>query len=350
MDFASDNAAGIAPAILDAIQRTNKGFALGYGNDEVSRRVERQFSELFERNVAVFLMATGTAANALALAHASPPWGAVFCHAEAHIALDECGAPEFFGGGLKLIGIPGEGRKLTLAAFEHALARSAWGGPHHVTPAVLSLTQATEGGTIYQSDEVAELAACAHAHGIAVHMDGARFANALARLGLTAAQATWKLGVDVLSFGATKGGAMAAEAVVFFDPARAAAMAERRKRGGHLVSKHRFLAAQFEAFLADDLWLALARHANRMADRLAQSLSAIGWRLVWPVEANLVFALIPASVHQRLQAAGAQYYVLKSESLPHATSVSPDAVLIRLVTSFSTTDADIDRFVVIARG
>ena len=152
MDFASDNAAGIAPAILDAIQRTNKGFALGYGNDEVSRRVERQFSELFERNVAVFLMATGTAANALALAHASPPWGAVFCHAEAHIALDECGAPEFFGGGLKLIGIPGEGRKLTLAAFEHALARSAWGGPHHVTPAVLSLTQATEGGTIYQSD------------------------------------------------------------------------------------------------------------------------------------------------------------------------------------------------------
>jgi threonine aldolase len=176
-------------------------------------------------------------------------------------------------------------------------------------------------------------------------MDGARFANALQRLDLTPAEATWKLGVDALSFGATKGGAMAAEAVVFFDPTRGAAMAERRKRSGHLVSKHRFVAAQIEAFLAGNLWLKLAQHANRMADRLAEGLSAAGFYPVWPVEANLVFALLPPSVHERLQAAGARYYVMQSESLPKGAKTAPEALLIRLVTSFRTTDAEIDRFV-----
>jgi threonine aldolase len=349
MNFASDNAAAVAPEILDAIRRINAGFALGYGNDEATRHVERQFSELFERDVAVFLVATGTAANALALAHLSPPWGAVFCHAEAHIAKDECGAPEFYGGGLKLVGLPGPGCKITVDALEQAFEH-AWGGPHHVTPAVLSLTQATEAGTVYQCAEIAGLVAAARARGMAVHMDGARFANALERLGLTPAEATWKSGIDVLSFGATKGGAMAAEAVVFFDPARAAGMSERRKRGGHLVSKHRFLAVQIEAILADNLWLTLARHANRMADRLAERLAAIGRPPVWPVEANLVFAVIPRGIHKRLQAAGATYYVMQSESLPETVVVDTDSVLVRLVTSFATTDADIDRFVVIAQG
>jgi threonine aldolase len=348
MNFASDNAAPVVPEILDAIGRVNAGFALGYGNDEATRRVERQFSELFEREVAVFLVTTGTAANALALAHLSPPWGAVFCHAEAHIAKDECGAPEFYGGGLKLVGLPGPGCKITVDALEQALER-AWGGPHHVAPAVLSLTQATEAGTVYQCDEIAGLVAAARARGMAVHMDGARFANALERLGLTPAEATWKSGIDVLSFGATKGGAMAAEAVVFFDRARAAGMSERRKRGGHLVSKHRFLAVQIEAILADKLWLTLARHANRMADRLAERLAAIGRPPVWPVEANLVFAVIPRGIHKRLQTAGATYYVMQSESLPETVVVDNDSVLVRLVTSFATTDADIDRFVVIAR-
>ncbi|MBO0754920.1 MAG: low specificity L-threonine aldolase, partial [Bradyrhizobiaceae bacterium] len=181
MNFASDNAAPVAPEILDALARVNAGFAIGYGNDEATSRVERQFSELFEREVAVFLVATGTAANALALAHLSPPWGAVFCHAEAHIATDECGAPEFYGSGLKLVGLPGGGRKITVPALEEVLER-AWGGPHHVTPAVLSLTQATEAGTIYQRDEIARLAATARTRGMLVHMDGARFANALERL------------------------------------------------------------------------------------------------------------------------------------------------------------------------
>lgn len=350
MNFASDNAAPVAPEILDALARVNAGFAIGYGNDEATSRVERQFSELFEREVAVFLVATGTAANALALAHLSPPWGAVFCHAEAHIATDECGAPEFYGSGLKLVGLPGGGRKITVPALEEVLER-AWGGPHHVTPAVLSLTQATEAGTIYQRDEIARLAATARTRGMLVHMDGARFANALERLDLTPAEATWRAGVDVLSFGATKGGAMAAEAVVFFDPARAAGMSERRKRGGHLISKHRFLAVQMAAFLSDNLWLTLARQANRMADRLAERLAAIGCPPIWPVEANLVFVVIRHEIHKRLQDAGATYYVMESESLPKPVAVDRDGLLlVRLVTSFATTDADIDRFVLIAKG
>jgi threonine aldolase len=346
MNFASDNAAGIAPGILGAIQRVNSGFAFGYGNDEGTRSVERKLSELFERDVAVFLVSTGTAANALAIAQVSPPWGAVLCHSEAHIARDECGAPEFFGAGLKLLGLSGTGCKIPLEALKHALDGVSWGGPHHVLPSVLSITQATEAGTIYRQQEIVDLAACAHGHGLAVHMDGARFANAVARLGLAPAEASWKAGVDVLSFGASKGGAMAAEAVIFFDPARAAGMSERRKRGGHLVSKHRFLAAQFDAFLADNLWLMLARHANRMADQLAERLSAIGVKPVWPVEANLVFCLLPRDTHERLQAAGAKYYVMQSQSLPAATMVDSGTVLVRLVTSFSTTESDIDRFVV----
>jgi threonine aldolase len=347
MNFASDNAAPVAPEILEALARVNTDFALGYGNDEATSRVERQFSALFERDVAVFLVATGTAANALALAHLSPPWGAVFCHAEAHIATDECGAPEFYGSGLKLVGLPGAGRKITLSALEEALER-AWGGPHHVAPAVLSLTQATEAGTVYRRDEIAGLVAAARARGMLVHMDGARFANALDRLGFTPAEATWKLGVDVLSFGATKAGAMAAEAVVFFDPARAAGMSERRKRGGHLISKHRFLAVQIEAFLSDDLWLILARRANRMADRLAKRLAAVGCPPIWPVEANLVFVVMRRETHKRLQDAGATYYVMHSASLPE--TVDRDCILVRLVTSFATTDVDIDRFVLITRG
>jgi threonine aldolase len=350
MNFASDNAAGIAPAILDAIQRANSGFAFGYGNDEATRNVERKLSQLFERDVAVVLVSTGTAANALAIAHLSPPWGAVFCHLEAHVARDECGAPEFFGAGLKLVGLPGAGCKISLETMRNALDRSAWGGPHHVSPSVLSLTQATEAGTLYQRQEIVDLAACAHGRGMAVHMDGARFANAVARLALSPAEATWKAGVDVLSFGASKGGALAAEAVIFFDPARAAGMSERRKRSGHLLSKHRFLAAQFDAFLADNLLLMLARQANRMADRQAERLSATGVQPVWPVQANLVFVLLPRDAHERLQAAGAKYYVMQSESLPEPAAAHPDTLLVRLVTSFSTAESDIDRFVLILRG
>jgi threonine aldolase len=349
MNFASDNAAAIAPEILAAISRANEGAALGYGQDAWTRRVEERFAEVFAREVAVFLVSTGTAANALALAHLTPSWGAVFCHHEAHIATDECGAPEFYGGGIKLVGLAGEACKIAPDTLRRALHATSWGGPHHVSPTLLSLSQATEAGTIYRPDEIRALADIAHAHGMSVHVDGARIANALARMNASPAQATWMAGVDVLSFGATKGGAMAAEAVIFFDSARGANMPERRKRGGHLLSKHRFLAAQMEAYLADDLWLKLARHANAMADRLAAGLAAAQRFPVWPVEANEVFIALLPRLDARLKAEGASYHPWTTESLPKGVALERDAILVRLVTSFATSSEEVDRFVELAR-
>jgi threonine aldolase len=344
MEFESDNAAGAAPAILDAMVRANAGYAKAYGDDAITGRLERRLCELFERDVAVFLAGTGTAANALALAHLTPPWGAVLCHSEAHAIVHECGAPEFFGGGLRLVGVDGDTGKLQPAAVAAALDRHFGLRPHQISPAALSLTQASECGTVYRTDEIMALAALAHDRGLAVHMDGARFGNAVARLGVTPAQASWRCGIDVLSFGATKGGALAAEAIVVFDPARADALAERRKRGGHLISKHRFVAAQFEAYLSDGLWLRLAAHANRMADRLAATLAAAGFKPLWPVDANIVFVLLPLALHERLQAGGAHYYVIHTHRSDPA-NVPSGFVLARLVTSFATTETSVDNFI-----
>jgi threonine aldolase len=342
MNFASDNTAGVAPEIMAALTRANDGFALGYGNDDVTRRAEKKFSELFKRDVAVFLVPTGTGANALALAHVTPPWGAVLCHRDAHIAVDECGAPEFFGGGIKLVELPGDNGKIPADALKARLDNKAqWGPPHHVTPAAVSISQATEAGTIYRVAEIRALADIAHAHGVALHMDGARFGNALARLNVAADDATWKAGVDVLSFGATKGGAMGAEAVIFFDPKRAEGMPARRKRGGALLSKHRFIAAQMEAFLEGDLWLRLARHANGMADRLGDGLTEAGFAPQWPVEANEVFAALPAALCDRLQAVGAVFYRWDADAAGN--------VVVRLVTSFQTTADEVDRFAALVK-
>ena len=349
MNFASDNTAGVAPEIMQALVSGNDGFALGYGNDDLTRSVERRIGEIFERDAAVFFVPTGTAANALALAHVSPPWGAVFAHEEAHILNDECGAPEFFGGGLKLVGIPGAGCKLTPGALREKVSHYVGHAPHQVLPAAISFAQASEAGTIYRPDEISALSNIAHAHGMKVHMDGARFANALVRTNASPAEVTWKAGVDVLSFGATKGGAMAAEAVVFFDRADAKNMAERRKRAGHLLSKHRFLSLQFHAYLDNDCWLRLARHGNAMADKLAAGLTAAGRPPVWPVEANLVFIPISKAIETRLKAAGARYYVWESESLPAGKTLGPDEMLIRLVTSFATREAEIDQFVALVK-
>ncbi len=341
MYFASDNTAPVVPAILDALAEASRGYARGYGNDDWTEAAERRFCEIFEREVAAFLVPTGTAANALALAQVSPPWGAIFCHADSHILTDECGAPEFFANGVKLIGLAGAAGKITAGGLSEALGGYGGHSPHQVIPSALSVTQATEAGTIYRTNEIAALAQIARQRSLAVHMDGARFANALVRLNATPAEMTWRSGVDVLSLGATKGGALGAEAVIFFDPAAAALFGERRKRGGHLLSKHRFLAAQFLAYLADDRWLDLARHANAMADKLAAALTAIGLRPVWPVEANLIFVVVPRELDAKLRAAGASYYVRNSDSL----DIGADNVLIRLVTSFATLDDDIERFV-----
>ena len=344
MNFASDNTAAIAPDILKAIAAVNDGFVLGYGNDPVTQDTRKRLSEFFGREVAMFLVPTGTAANSLALAHVTPPWTGVLCHANAHINTDECGAPEFYGHGIKLIGLPGDHGKLQLETVIAAIARYSGRSPHQVNAASVSLTQATEAGTIYRVDEIAAIAKVAHAAGVKVHMDGARFLNAVARLNASPADVTWKAGVDVLSFGATKGGALAAEAVVFFDPKVAAMMPERRKRSGHLFSKHRFLAAQFDAFLANDYGLKLARHANDMADLLAEKLGAAGIQILWPVEANLVFAAMPKALDAKLRAAGAAYYVRRSEGLPE------DQMLVRMVTSFATRKEEVEQFTALLRG
>ncbi len=230
MNFASDNVTGASPEILAALAAANQGAAMPYGADAITRRLEQRFADLFEHEVAVFPVATGTAANALALACLTPAFGAIYCHEEAHIATDECGAPEFFTGGAKLVTCPGEHGKLVPEALAPRIAGA--GIVHNVQPAVVSITQETEAGTVYQPAEIAALSALARAHGLALHMDGARFANAVVSLGCAPADITWRAGVDALSFGATKNGALAAEAVVFFDPKRAASFGFRRKRGG----------------------------------------------------------------------------------------------------------------------
>ena len=349
MNFASDNATEVAPEIFDAIARANEGYSLAYGNDDRTRTLERRMSELFEREVATFLVATGTAANALAVAHFCQPWNAVLCHEASHLMTDEAGAPEFFGGGLKLIGISGANGKIAPDALVDAIGRGR-GVPHSVIPGLVSLSQSTEFGTVYRNDEVRALADLAHERGLAVHMDGARLANALVRNNGSPADATWRAGVDVLSFGATKNGALAAETVIFFDPTRAAGMASRRKRGGHLFSKHRFFAVQFEAYLKDGLWLRLARRANDAAARLAKGLSAIGLPPVWPVEANEIFVRLSPEADARLKRAGATYVSWPAEFLPDGTVGKPDHKLIRLVASFATSDAEIEKFLSHARG
>ena len=342
MNFTSDNVHGAASQILDALMTANEGRAGSYGDDALSARLTPRFSEIFEHNVAVFPVVTGTAANCLALATTVPSHGAILCHEASHIEEDECGAPEFFTHGAKLVRVAGAAGKLTPDALKAALTRFRAGDVHQVQPSALSITQASEAGTCYRAEEIAALARIAHARGMKVHMDGARFANAVAFLGASPADLTWRAGVDTLSFGATKGGALAAEAVVFFDPKLAGDFVFRRKKAGHLLSKMRFVAAQLHAYLADGLWLGLARRANAMADVLAKNLERVpAARLAHPVEANMVFVWLPDATLARLRAQGASFYDWgRSQN---------GETLIRLVTSFATEEKDIERFVAIAR-
>lgn len=348
MDFSSDNVWGAAPEILAALTAANTGSTAAYGADDWTKRAEARLAEIFERECAVFLVATGTAANALALAALTPPWGAVFCHETAHVADDECGAPEFYTAGAKLVGIPGPSGKIAPEGLAQTLARYPRGLVKQVQPAAVSLSQATECGTIYTPDEISALTRVAHDAGLPVHMDGARFANALVTLGCTPAQMTWKAGVDVLSFGATKNGALACEAVIFFDPARATDFAFRRKRGGHTLSKGRVLGAQMLAYLEGDLWLDLARRANAAAARLEAGLRSIpGVRLPWARGANEVFAVLPAATTARLRTQGARFGDWDPRGVSEA--IAEDEAFVRLVTAFSSDHGDIDRFVDLLR-
>ncbi|WP_299360092.1 low specificity L-threonine aldolase [uncultured Paracoccus sp.] len=337
MNFGSDNASGVHPAIMQALHAANEGTAPSYGRDALTRAAVDRVREVFAAPAAeVFMLGTGTGANALALAQFCPPWGRIFCHRTAHIETSESGAPAFAAGGAQLALIDGADGRIAPDSLRARLTDYPQEDEHDGRNAVLSLTNATEWGTVYAPAAVAALAGIAHDGGLALHMDGARFANAVAATGATPAALTHASGVDVLSLGGTKGGCLALEAVVIFDPARAGDFLFRRMRAGHLWSKHRFLAAQMLAWLDDDLWLGLARHANAMAAGLHAQIRQAGHELIQPVEANEIFLRLPRSEIARLRAAG-----LRAADWP-TPGDDTDRGTIRLVTSWATTDAEIE--------
>jgi threonine aldolase len=341
-NFSSDHVAPACAAIMSAINKANEGFAASYGGDDLTAKLQSLAGEVFEKQVSVFPVISGTAANALALSQIVPPFGAVYCHETAHIVTDEAGAPAFFTGGAQLVGFPAVDGKIRPAQIAKAVAYAEDLGIHHVKPGAVTVTQATEWGTVYSLAELSAIGETAKQHGLPLHMDGARFANALVHLGCTPAEATWKCGIDVLSLGATKNGALGADAVVFFDPAMARDFERRRKRAGHLMSKLRFLSAQLNAYLKHDLWLENARHANAMATKLARGLEAVaGAKILHPVQANELFVELPEDTTAALEMQGFGFYRWPL----HAAG---SGVTVRLVTSFATSGADVDEFIAAA--
>ena len=337
MDFSSDNASGVCPEIMAAVVAANEGTAMAYGADPWTRRAEAAIGALFECKPAIFPLATGTAANALILSVLAPPYGVVYCHRNAHIEEDECGAPEFYTGGAKLNLLDGAHGKFDAEALRRAITGA--GVEHHPQPAAVAITQATEAGTVHTVEEIAAIAEVAHAHELPLFMDGARFANACVSLGVSPAAMSWRAGVDALSFGATKNGALAAEAVLFFDSAKAGDFRFRRKRAGHLFSKMRFVSAQLAAYAEDDIWRRNAGHANACAKRLSEGLAALpGAALAHPVEANEIFIALPEAALAAMQAAGVVFHRWGGA----------DSNTIRLVTAFNTADADVARAITIA--
>jgi threonine aldolase len=304
MKFLSDNTASVCPEIFAALLAANHGQAASYGDDQWSRHLDAAFSEHFDREVRVFAVSTGTAANALALATLTPPWGTVLTHRGSHILESECGACEFFTAGARLTAVPDDMARITPRALTATLDAQP-PSVHSVQPTAVSITQCTELGTVYSPPQIRALAELSHARGLRLHMDGARFANAVAHLAVHPADITWRAGVDVLSFGATKNGSLAADAVVFFDPGMAADFELRRKRAGHLISKHRYLAVQLLAYLRDDLWLRNARRSNALAALIA---AAAGPRVSYPVESNAVFMRLATAEASRLRAAGFEFH------------------------------------------
>lgn len=341
MNFASDNWAGATPEVMAALARANDGVAPAYGNDALTERVTGLFSEVFETPVEVWFTATGTASNSLSLAGLSRPGGVVFCARDAHIQSDESNATEFQSSGMKLIDVPTLLGKVQVDGFAAALARHPDGG--RTVPVALSLTNATELGTVYTPDEVRELASIAKGRGLGVHMDGARFGNAVTATGATPAELTWKAGVDFLSFGGTKNGCWAAEAIVVFTPGLLADMAQRRQRAGHTFSKSRFVAAQFEAYLMDGNWMRWAKSANARAEQLRSGLRGNApARLGWENPANEVFAVLPKATIARVRAAGGTLYEWPAEGT--GVELAADEELVRLVTSWATRADEVERF------
>ena len=328
--FASDNVAGACPEVLDAIIKANDGDSTPYGNDQISTELQDKFSEIFEKEVIVFPTASGTAANALALATMTPSFGNVYCHKLSHINTDECGAPEFYTGGGKLVTLNGVKGKITAEELDQAI--SGKGIVHHTQPSSVSITQVCETGEVYQLDEIKKISEVTHKHNLNIHMDGARFANALVSLNATPAEMTWKSGIDVLSFGATKNGCIAAEAIIFFKKDLVGNVAFLMKRAGHLLSKMRFVSAQLDAYISNDVWLRNAKHANKMGKKLSDGLKDHSdINLAYPTEANEVFATFPRNKIDHLNSEG--YQINEDEW---------DGKAVRLVAAWNTQDTDVD--------
>ncbi|MFT6024178.1 MAG: threonine aldolase [Ascidiaceihabitans sp.] len=341
MFFASDNAGPVLPQVMQRLNDANTGYAMPYGSDAIMDEVRDAIRTAFEApNAAVYLVGIGTAANSLALACYTQPWQTVFCSPLAHIHEDECNAPEFYSGGAKLTLVPGTD-KMTPAALRASIEGEEGRGVHGPQRGPVSITQVTERGGVYSLDELRALTAVAKEYKLPVHLDGARFTNAMVSLGCTAAEMTWKSGVDVVSFGGTKNGCMGVEAVVFFDPDKAWEFELRRKRGAQLFSKHRYLSAQMAGYLQDDAWINAATKANANCARLAEGLRAKGATFLHPVEANMIFAAFPRSAHQRLHDAGAMYYIWEGS----LKGDDPDEMLAaRLVCDWAGTDENTDKF------
>ncbi len=328
--FASDTYAGVCPEALAALQEANRGHASPYGDDGWTARARKLLREFFETDCEVFFVSTGTAANALALAALCQPYNSVLCHADAHVQTDECGAPEYAGHGIKLVPLEGADGKLAPAVVRQAAANRR--DVHSHKPGVLSLSQATESGTVYDVEEVRALCSTARELGLRVHVDGARFANALAALRVPPAALTWQAGVDVLCFGGTKNGLAAGDAVVFFAPELAEGFEYRRKQAGHLLAKMRFATAPWTALLASGTWLRNAERANGMARLLEKALGGVhGLRILYPVQANAVFVQMPRPWAEALHRRGWHFYTIAGGE--------------RLMCSWDTEEADIEAFV-----
>ena len=328
--FASDNISSACPEVMEALAKANEANSPSYGEDPWTRDLAVRLGEIFETPVTVFPVTTGTAANALALSTLTPAFGKIFCHELAHINTDECGAPELFTGGAKLIDMPGANGRITAQALEETIYGA--GNVHHAQPASVSITQACESGTVYSIEEIEAIAAVAHSHNLSMHMDGARFANALVTLGVTPAQMTWQAGIDVLSFGGTKNGCLTAEAVVFFKPELVGDFPFLQKRAGQLLSKSRFISSQFMGYLADDVWMRNARQANAMAQRFSKGLADLpGLELAYPTQSNEVFVVMPAALIDRLSAKG---LAINDEEL--------DGKAVRFVAAWNTTETEVD--------
>ena len=346
MYFGSDNQTGASEQVFSFLQKANQGITAAYGSDEWTAKAEAEIQRVFECDAEVYLVSTGTAANSLALACMTEAWDSILCHGQAHIINDELTAPEFFSGGARLIGLDTQQAKLSVQTLSSHLEQGATHPPHNAVPTALSLTQLNESGQVYEPQEVAELCRVAHQHGLTVHMDGARFANALVALNCSPADLTWRAGVDVLCLGATKNGALSAEAVIFFNTSLARRFVAQRKRSGHLISKSRWLGAQFVGWLHDNHWLAMAAHANAMAAKLNHALHQhTQTRVAWPVKGNELFVVMSKQTIGHLRDQGAVFYEWPRSFLPDDFSLTEQEDVVRLVTSFRTSEEEVEQFI-----